>query len=64
MTAQTTAVLVLAALGLLYLLRDALGSAFAGGCASGCGRCKSGGCPVRKLEALGTEPDRPSKRSA
>ena len=64
MTAQTTAVLVLAALGLLYLLKDALGSAFTGGCASGCGSCKSGGCPVKKLEAHGTAPDRPSQRSA
>jgi hypothetical protein len=61
MTAQTTAVLVLAALGLLYLLKDALGSALTGGCASGCGSCKSGGCPVKKLEAHGAARDRPSR---
>lgn len=60
MTLQTTVILVLAVLCLLYLLRDALASAFGGGCASGCGSCKSGGCPVKKLEALAPEADRPS----
>jgi hypothetical protein len=64
MTAQTAIILVLAVLGLAFLLKDALGSAFTGGCASGCGSCKSGGCPVKKLEALGSDLDRPSRRSA
>ena len=64
MTLQTTIILVLAVLCLLYLLRDALGSAFTGGCASGCGSCKSGGCPVKKLETLDIRPDSPSHRSA
>jgi hypothetical protein len=64
MTTQTVITVVLATLGLLFLLKDALASAFTGGCASGCGSCKSGGCPVKKLEAVGAGQDHPSRHSA
>ena len=51
MTFQTCIVLALVALCVLYFLKDLFRSAVTGGCGGGCGSCKSGGCPVKKLEA-------------
>ena len=62
MTFQFFVVLVLAVLCVLYFLKDLLGSALKGGCGSGCGSCKSGGCPVKKLEAIQAELDPPKPR--
>jgi len=61
MTFQFTIVLILALACVLYFLKDLLGSAVQGGCGSGCGSCKSGGCPVKKLEGLQAELPDPSK---
>lgn len=52
MTFQFAIVLILALACVAYFLRDLLRSFMGGGCASGCGSCKSGGCPVKKLEAI------------
>ena len=52
MTFQFALVLILALGCVAYFLRDLLRSFADGGCASGCGSCKSGGCPVKKLEAI------------
>jgi hypothetical protein len=61
MTFQFAIVLILALACVAYFLRDLLGSFLDGGCASGCGSCKSGGCPVKKLEQIQAGPlDRPS----
>ena len=60
MTFQFFVVLVLAVLCALYFLRDLLRSALQGGCGSGCGACKSGGCPVKKLEAIQVKLDPPN----
>ena len=75
MTVQFAIVLLLALIGAVYLVREALGSALTGGCASGCGSCKSGGCPVKKLESAAaawqpgvqatapvTRPDAPTRK--
>jgi len=48
MTLQTFIALALALLCVLYFLKDLLRSAVSGGCGSGCGSCKTGGCPVKK----------------
>jgi hypothetical protein len=50
MTIQTFIALALALLCVLYFLKDLLRSAVSGGCGTGCGSCKTGGCPVKKLE--------------
>jgi hypothetical protein len=56
MTLQFAITLVLAILGALYLLKGILPSFLTGGCKSGCGSCASGGCPVKKLEAIQKPP--------
>jgi len=48
MTIQHLIMLVLAALATFYMVRTLVRSA----CGSGCGKCKSKGCPTRKLEAI------------
>ena len=53
MTFQSWATLALVLLSIAYFFRASLKSALGGGgCASGCGSCKSGGCPVNKLQAI------------
>jgi len=51
---QFVIVLILAILCVLYFLKDILRTAVSGssGCGSGCGSCKSGGCPVKTIEAI------------
>jgi hypothetical protein len=58
MTFQSCIVLILATGCVLYFLKDILRSALAGGCGSGCGSCKTG-CPVKKLEAVQHDLDKP-----
>ena len=48
MAIQHLIMLALAALATLYMARGLVRSA----CGSGCGKCKSKGCPTRKLEAI------------
>jgi hypothetical protein len=48
MAVQHWIMLALTTLAGLYLARGI----FRSKCASGCGSCKSGACPARKLEAL------------
>jgi hypothetical protein len=62
-TFQFFLVLLLALLSVAYFLKDLLRSAVSGGCSSGCGGCKTGGCPVKKLETLQSRPESP-RRSA
>jgi hypothetical protein len=52
MTVQFAIVLLLALACVAYFLKDVLGSFLGGSCSSGCGSCQSGGCPVKKLEAI------------
>jgi hypothetical protein len=59
MTLQTFIALALALLCALYFLKDLLRSAVSGGCGSGCGTCKTGGCPVKKLEGVQQALDKP-----
>ena len=48
MAIQHLIMLALAALATLYMARGLVRSA----CGSGCGKCKSKGCPTRKLETI------------
>jgi|GEM_PF-2782569 len=48
MTFQFWIMLGLTTLAGVYLARGL----FTSSCASGCGSCKSGGCPAKKLEAI------------
>jgi hypothetical protein len=48
MTLQLAIILLLTTLAALYMVRGAIKSA----CGSGCGSCKSKGCPARKMEAI------------
>ncbi len=52
MTLQSLLTFALVLLAALYFFRGSLKSAVGGGCASGCGSCKSGGCPVKKLQTI------------
>jgi hypothetical protein len=63
MTLQFLIVLALALLCVAYFLKDLLRSAVRGGCGSGCGGCKTGGCPVKKLEAVQSGLDKPRQHS-
>ena len=60
LTVQSCIAFALALLCVLYFLKDILRSALSGGCGSGCGSCKTGACPVKKLESL----DKPNRHSA
>jgi hypothetical protein len=59
MTAQTVIAMALALACVLYFLKDLLRSAVSGGCGSGCGSCKTGGCPAKKLEGVRQALDKP-----
>ena len=61
MTFQFAIVLVLALLCVAYFLKDLLGSALGGGCSSGCGGCRTGGCPVKKLETVQSRLEKPRR---
>ena len=63
---QSALTFALVLLALLYLFRGTLKSALGRGCASGCGSCKSSGCPVNKLQAIqkDLENAKPKKRPA
>lgn len=50
MTLQAILALALVLLAALYFCRGTLRSALGGGCASGCGSCKSSTCPVQTLK--------------
>ena len=59
MTLQAVLVLILVALSVLYFLRGTLKSFVGGGCASGCGSCKQGGCAVKKIQAIQADLETP-----
>ena len=63
MTFQFFTVLALALACVVYFLKDLLRSAAGGGCGSGCGSCRTGGCPVKKLETLQSALDKSSRHS-
>ena len=62
MTLQSWITLTLVFLALLYFFRTSLRSALGGGCASGCGSCKSGGCAMKKLQAIQADLEKPDKQ--
>ena len=59
MTLQSWIVLALVFLSALYFFRTSLRSALGKGCASGCGSCQSGGCAVKKLQAIQADLEKP-----
>jgi hypothetical protein len=59
MNLQALLTLVVVVLAALYFLRGTLKSAVGGGCASGCGGCKSETCAVQKLQAIQAELEHP-----
>jgi hypothetical protein len=63
MTLQSWITLALVALSVAYFFRGSFKSLVGGGCASGCGSCKSGGCPVNKLQAIQKELEAKPRKS-
>ncbi len=59
MTFQFYIVLALAIACALYFVKGLVRPAQSGACGPGCGSCKSGGCPVKRLEAIQTDLNTP-----